>query len=807
MITRAAAVKELEMSLQAIGDLLILVGVAMNIVCGISFWQLGRGRQSWESLAIRSYHVFTASAVLASALLYYLFFSHNYAFKYVFEYSERAQPFFYILSAFWGGQEGTYLLWLLLLALFGYVIIRRGGRYAGPAMAVYCLINLFFLLIMTRLSPFAYLSFYAPDGAGLNPLLRDPWMVVHPPIMFVGYALAAIPFALAIAALVRNDFSDWLRLAFPWVALTAVMLGAGNILGGFWAYKTLGWGGYWGWDPVENSSFVPWMISLALLHGLIIERRTGALRRVNLLMAALLFLLVVYGTFLTRSGVLSDFSVHSFVDLGVNVYLVGFMALFFVLTVTVFLWRVGGIPSHPLNYNPHGREFSLFAAMSLLFATGAVVLFWSSLPVLTSLVGMEPRAAEIATYNNFALPFAILFSLILMYSPFSTFVAETIPARPRTIGIGFAVGAVVGFGVFYAVLGAGLTVAVLVTIVLGGIATYLAAPVGAGKLIPALTALAVAVLAMALTGVTDPLYILFIATAAMGVASNLVIVAPRIIRNWRSTGGHIAHAGFTIMLIGILASSAFSTSEKVIIPLNEARQAFDVSITYGGMEGDVMEPHNRLILTMTDQQRTQQLSPELYYSRRMDGLFKKPAIVRTTLEDLYMAPEQILEASRAAGLTLTRDEPKTVAEFTFTFLGFSVSDHSAQASMGLRATTLVEVRRGERIDTIAPAVIQRIDDAGHNHLVDEPGLLHTAGGDTILVTIAGLQVDRGEIVLDVPGLLDSGEPERLVLDVSRKPLINLVWAGAILILVGCSIVFVRRLTDPTTPASGTPRAH
>lgn len=793
------------MSLQAFGELLILAALALNVVSGVSFWQVGRGNRALESLARTSYNLFAVAAVLASALLYYLFFTHNYAFKYVYEYSQKSQSFFYVLSAFWGGQEGTYLLWLLLMALFGFIIIRRGGQYTGPAMAVYCLANLFFLLVMTKLSPFAYLPFYAPDGAGLNPLLQDPWMVVHPPIMFVGYALAAIPFVIAMAALIRNDYSGWLKLAFPWAALTAVMLGAGNILGGFWAYKTLGWGGYWGWDPVENSSFVPWMISLALLHGLIIERRTGALRRINLLMSAFLFLLVVYGTFLTRSGVLSDFSVHSFVDLGVNVYLVGFMALFFVLALGIFIWRAAKVPSEQLNYNPYGREFSLFAAMVLLFATGVVVLFWSSLPVITSILGIEPRAAEVATYNNFALPFAILFSLILMYSPFSTYAGAGARLATRPILIGYLVGAVLGFGLFFAVLGASVEFALLFTVVLGSVVMFILNPAGINRVVPALVALIVAAIASAIAGVTDYLHILFIATAAMGIASNVVILVPQIARNWRLTGGHIAHSGFTLMLIGILASSAFSTSQKLILPLNDSGEAFGRTITYLGMESDIMEPHNRLILSMKAGDKTERLGPELYYSRRMDGLFKKPAIVRTFLADLYMAPEQILEAQASGGLSLTRETPKEVGGYTFTFLGFSVSDHSADMSKGLRATALIELVSAKHRDTIAPAVIQMIDDAGHNHLVDEPGIMRTHTGDTVLVTISGLQVDQGTIELDIPGLVESGSPERLVLDVSRKPLINLVWAGAILIIIGSSIVFFRRFSEMGVSSTGTSR--
>jgi cytochrome c-type biogenesis protein CcmF len=289
------------------GDLLIFLAFGFNIVAGVAYLLSARGRQSFDNLARTSYHLFTILIGLAVAYLFFLFFSHNYAIKYVYEYSERAQSNFYILSAFWGGQEGTYLLWLFFNALFGYIVIKRGGQYRDFGMAVLSLVNLFFLAILVKLSPFALLPVPAPDGLGLNPLLRDPWMVIHPPVIFLGYAMATVPFVIAMAALIQNDFSSWLRRAFPWAIITLLMLAAGNILGGFWAYKTLGWGGFWAWDPVENSSFIPWVISLALVHGLIIERRSGALRRVNLMLASFVLLRVVYGTFMNPSGVLADF--------------------------------------------------------------------------------------------------------------------------------------------------------------------------------------------------------------------------------------------------------------------------------------------------------------------------------------------------------------------------------------------------------------------------------------------------------------------------------------------------------------------
>ena len=178
-----------------------------------------------------------------------------------------------------------------------------------------------------------------PDGAGLNPLLQDPWMVAHPPVLFIGYAAATVPFAYAIAALLRKDFSTWIERSRRWTLFTMTSLGIGIFLGGYWAYKVLGWGGYWGWDPVENSSLIPWLALVALVHGTLVQRRKGALVRTNIALALASYVLVFYSTFLTRSGVLSNFSVHSFSDLGLSRHLVFFMLFYVVISVFLFVRR------------------------------------------------------------------------------------------------------------------------------------------------------------------------------------------------------------------------------------------------------------------------------------------------------------------------------------------------------------------------------------------------------------------------------------------------------------------------------------
>ncbi len=201
------------------GDLLVFLALIFNVIAGVAFFLTARGNKSFEVLARKSYNYFTGIILLAFVYLYYLFFSHQFVIKYVYEYSDRSLPFFYLLSSFWGGQEGTYLLWITFSALFGYLILNRGGQYRNYAMAVYSAVNLFFLFIMVKLSPFAMLDFVPADGAGLNPLLQDPWMVIHPPVIFVGYAMAAVPFALAMAALLKNDYSTWVSRLFHGLSL------------------------------------------------------------------------------------------------------------------------------------------------------------------------------------------------------------------------------------------------------------------------------------------------------------------------------------------------------------------------------------------------------------------------------------------------------------------------------------------------------------------------------------------------------------------------------------------------------------
>lgn len=779
------------------GQLLIWYAFAANFVAGFAFFRTARGDISYRSLALKSYHLFCFAAILAVAYLSYLFFSHDFTVKYVFEYSDRSLPFFYLLSAFWGGQEGTYLLWLLFSALFGYVIIRKGGRYTNNAMIVYSIVNLFFLTMLVKLSPFTLLKFHAEDGAGLNPLLQDAWMVVHPPVVFIGYAAAGVPFAIAMAALIMNDYRDWVRRVFPWQVVTALMLAGGNILGGYWAYKTLGWGGYWSWDPVENSSLIPWFVSLALLHGLALERRTGALRKTNILMTALVFILVVYGTFLTRSGVLADFSVHSFVDLGTNVFLIGFLILFVVMTIVLFVPKIKSLGHVPINYNIYGREFFLFTGLLLLFIFAVIVLFWSSLPLITSLFSSTPRAADIATYNGFALPLAILFAFLLTVVPFGGGgMASFVPRNWKVkLGVTAAIATVVGTGVFFIVLNAGLIFSALFIIVTTGLVMYLLYPDLARCLVPAVIVLIVTSILCVTLGLRDPLYVLFIAAALMSITSNVIYLVRLLPRGWRLVGGQLTHFGFGIMIIGILGSSAFGSSEQLALAKGESSSAYGMRVTYQGMENDINHAKNKLILTLEDGGSTEDVRPELYYSQRLDGIMKKPYLRRSLFYDLYFSPQQVQDGTERKGLRLVKGEEKRVGEYAFTFIDFAMGQHDPSQS-DLRVSAQLQVAWDGVTDTVEPALVAATMEDGGSSMMDFPARF--GKNEEYEISIEQILADEGAVVLSIPGLVGDEGLETLILDVSKKPVINLVWAGTTLILLGSLIAFFRRRKELTS---------
>ncbi|HZK75707.1 MAG TPA: cytochrome c biogenesis protein CcsA, partial [Candidatus Kapabacteria bacterium] len=299
-------------------------------------------------------------------------------------------------------------LWTSIIAAFLIGYARR-QRYEAHVMAIFLSVLVFISIMLLAKSPFetiyaalpgqAMKGFIPADGKGLNPSLENLWIVIHPPMLFLGFSLLAVPFAFALAGLFKRDYQGWVVTSMPWTLGAAMVLGFGVMLGGFWAYETLGWGGFWAWDPVENASLLPWLITVAAAHSMLTQKRTGGLIRTNIALTLLAYALVLYGSFLTRSGVLGDASVHSFADPGYLAFtlLVVALAVFIIVPFGIFSWRWREMSGFAQDYKILSRETGLAIASALLGASALVVFIGTSAPLLK-------KKVEAGFYNNLHIP-------------------------------------------------------------------------------------------------------------------------------------------------------------------------------------------------------------------------------------------------------------------------------------------------------------------------------------------------------------------------------------------------------------------
>ena len=410
-----------------------------------------RSRQEPDSssrlrTAARSLFLVHAGSLLAVAgILYYLIFRHYFEYSYVWEYSSRSLPFRYIISCFWAGQEGSFLVWAIWQALIGVVLVFAARSWENRVLMVVSVSQVFVTSMMLGISlfgwkvgssPFALLRdtymgmkdsiFQHPDylkmltdGNGLNPLLENIWMTIHPPVLFLGYALALVPFAYALASLLKREYHAWIRPALTWTVLALTFLGAGILLGGAWAYVSLTFGGFWSWDPVENSSLVPWMTLVAGLHFLLIARKQHHALFASYLMIGLSYVLVLYASFLTRSGVLAETSAHSFGDSGMTGQLLVFLLAFLAFLVGMIVVRFRSF-SEKMEDELLSKEFWMFIGSLLIVLAAFQVIFTTSIPVVNRVLGtsLAPPADSVSFYNRWQMPFVMLIAAFIAFSQF-----------------------------------------------------------------------------------------------------------------------------------------------------------------------------------------------------------------------------------------------------------------------------------------------------------------------------------------------------------------------------------------------------
>ena len=371
--------------------------------------------------------------VSASLLLWILIFENDFSVEYVANYSSTTLPTIYKVSAFWAGQQGSFLLWLLIHAIIGAVLTFR--RTQAAALGIYFLLQSVLIFLVLAKSPFAEHSAQVYEGVGLNPLLQDFWMAIHPPIIFVGYALLAVPFALSLGSLLTEAVSrSWLEEARKWTLIAWSFLGAGIFIGGYWAYKVLGWGGWWGWDPVENSSLVPWLLAAVLLHLINLARKKSAVLSVAHVAATFTYALVIYGTFLTRSGILGDFSVHSFAGSSIGVSIALANALVLIGGLSILFAKAKELPQGKM-YESYGEAaFIILLSCLLLIFIATIVWIGMSMPLLSQLFG-EAASVDADFYVKSTAPIALTLAVLMIYT-FTKF-GRTISLGGKIAHVGF----------------------------------------------------------------------------------------------------------------------------------------------------------------------------------------------------------------------------------------------------------------------------------------------------------------------------------------------------------------------------------
>ncbi|CUS90076.1 cytochrome c-type biogenesis protein CcmF, partial [Candidatus Kryptonium thompsonii] len=729
-----------------------------------------------------SYHISAIFVILASAFLLYLILTHQFQYTYVWSYSSTDLSTPLLISTFYAGQEGSFMLWTFYTAVLGLFLMsysRRNG-YEAEVMSVYSLVKVLLLLILVVKSPFEYVwetwpnqvheGFVPPEGRGLNPLLQNFWMVIHPPIIFMGFAAMAIPYSHAVAALLRREYLTWVKPAMPWTIFAALALGAGLAIGGFWAYETLGWGGFWGWDPVENSSLVPWLIAVGTIHTMYVQRRTGAFARWNLGMSILAFILVLYSTFLTRSGVLGDTSVHSFVDPGMWVYLllISLILTFSFIGFGLLFARRKEIPKVKVESDLLSREYNLFLASALLLIVAGFVIVGTSSPIITKILQGKASAVDVSYYNKTTLPLGIIMALLIG-------LAQTMWWRRTNPE---------------------------------ALMNSLLFPTAAATVFTSILIVA---------GVREVLMALFVLTSSFAFFVSLRIAYKIARGNPKYIGAYLTHIGVALFFLGVIASTKYDKTQVVSLPKDQAINVFGYKLTYIGNQK--IDKEKVAYNVKVEKDGDSFIAPlQMYFSEYNQGVMRHPYIfsllnydifsnpnllaflVKNTLtNDLYLSPMSLEKSGgfnpHTTGdlIILDKNQEKVVGDYTLKFIRFDMSSEDMAKMMSgqdFAIGAVIEVTYKGKKQQVIPKIFYR------NNMPVPEGV---KVGDKQL-TFVNLNVESGQIAVSLRsnGAVSEfqDEPvEVLVIEASVKPFINLVWFGVIVILAGFVVSMIRRISE------------
>jgi cytochrome c-type biogenesis protein CcmF len=845
-----------------LGHLSVIVAFVAATVAAYSYYMAARNRPlgetdaSWLKLARGAFFLHGAAVISIVCCLFTIIYTHRYEYYYAWSHSSNHLPVYYMISCFWEGQEGSFLLWIFWQVCLGFAIMRYNKRWEAPVMTVFAGVQLFLtsmimgvvlLNVKVGSSPFILLrdfltdapfiqanpNFIPKDGTGLNPLLQNYWMVIHPPTLFLGFALTLVPFAFAIAGLWKGEFTKWVKPALPWALFGGLVLGVGIMMGAYWAYETLNFGGYWNWDPVENAVYIPWLVLVAAIHGMVLWQRSKTALRTSFVLVITTFLLVLYATFLTRSGVLGNASVHSFTDLGLSGQLIIYLAAFVVLAIGLLVWRWKEIPVSEKELTTYNSELWVFIGATVLCLGAFQVLVTTSIPVYNAFLGfigiksnLALPADQIAHYTKIQLwmgVFVALLSGIAQIMWWQKNDKESLANSLTVPGI-------------LTLLGAALVILLV---------QYNKLQMGA-------------------------VYIVLLTTALFGVLANLSMILTLLKRKVSLSGGGVAHIGIALMLLGILASAGYSNiisknssglvyskefpedinRDNVLLWRNEtaAMDGYDVSYTgqYFDVPGLPNYVNKELIFRTDDEFKalaradikqgnkvyfkagdTLELRPENTYYRveykdkksgesftlfpraqvneEMGGLLASPDIKKFVGHDIYSHISSVPDPRKEKDWSEVKEHVLSVGDTIYLNDYFAVlravEPAHETAGLDLKAGDLAIqgdfIVYGEKksyhvhpVFVVRNRMIGRVADE-----VEDLGL-----------RLAFLNVDPTSKKFTFG--VSTTQKDYIILKAVEKPFINLLWSGTLLMGLGFGMAMVKRRREASassqTPAAAVP---
>jgi cytochrome c-type biogenesis protein CcmF len=809
-----------------LGHFLLLLSFCAALLSAVAysfseFTKEQAAKLSWLKLGRVSFITHGVSVFSIFVLLFIMILNHWFEYHYAWRHSSTDMPLKYIISSFWEGQEGSFLLWQFWLVVLGLIAMKTAKDYESPVLGMTAITQTFlgsmvlgvyilghkigsnpFILLRNEMTDAPifqrpeYLKFIA-DGNGLNPLLQNYWMTIHPPVLFCGFASVLFPFAFIIGSLIRKDYNGWVKPALPWALFSVAILGTGILMGGAWAYESLSFGGFWAWDPVENMSLVPWLFVVAGLHLHVVYKYTKHGLFTTFLFYILGFVMVLYSTFLTRSGILGDTSVHAFTDLGMTGQLLIYLGIFLVPSLVLLFVRWRGIPSPEKEEELLSREFWMFIGSLVLMLSALQMIFTTSIPVWNILFfdwlhllksKLAPPEDVILHYNSIQIFLAIMIATGTAKIQFLAYKSSKLPTTFKPA--------------LYAALAA-----VLFTV---GIAY--------GTHISFLQSYSVKGTQFQFVST----YYLLLLSAVYAAVSNLTYLFWVMKGNVKLSGGSIAHFGLGLFLVGVVISqykkevisintqgenfgkefNAKETAENILLLKDSVYKMGDFEVTYKGAKHTPPHHLHQVDYVKKDFKTGQvieqfSLFPDLQKDEKRRQVSPNPDTKHYFSKDVFThitaAPDEAQQKD-----SLTTHEVAVGDTFynlnTYTVFTSITSQPTLPGDFDIEGKLMVGINLMTRTlasnEAAAAQPVYIIDTKNGNSVSTIP--VHNP---KLLMDFDVLKIDPQTKKVTVMVREKQKHTEYIIMKAIVFPFINLVWIGGIITFMGCLISMIRRIRE------------